>query len=419
MQFKPHSLRLVGLTSAVLLASTALLAGCSDDASTGNPGTSATGSGTGATTGAGTGTGTGTGTGAGAAGGTTGAGAATGAGGSGDGAGGSGTTGGNVGAGGNPTGGSTGNAGGTLGGGGDASGGSGGVPAVDANGKGIAQPGDVSTVNQDYIRIGPTGEIRLLNNNWGSAALGCSNSKFSVFYNQDKSFGWTFERHGDCDGGGQKPDFPQIEFGIHPFGIGNHLVTSPEFSSTTLLPLQIKDIQSASVSIDNLNITLDPAMDDKWNITFEFWLSQVDPRTQSAGQHLAYAELMTFWGWEQDRWPSGGPGMNGSCEGGSGCGDTVSTGGKAYTLWVQRDNWADGWRYFQFRQNGASSKNFSGNIDVKPLINYLLGRGYSKELWVTRLEVGSEIDINTKGTVTLDNITFEVNGETRSAGKAH
>lgn len=280
-------------------------------------------------------------------------------------------------------------------------------PDLDQNGKANARPGDTTSAPQDYLRLG---EIRILNNNWGSEDLNC-NTPMSVFVNEDRSFGWTFSR-GDCDTGNsnQKPDFPQVEFGIHPFGIGNHLVTSPEFSSTTLLPLQIKDIQSASVSVQNL--TIDLQREGSWNITFEFWLSERDPvNDPNPG---VYAELMTFWGWQGGRWPSA-PGADGAQDGGSGTGAQVSTGGKGYTLWVQRDQWADGWRYFQFRADDGPQRSFNGSIDVKVLLDYLVNqRQYSPDYWVTRLEVGSEIDDETQGTVQMSGITFEVNGESRS-----
>jgi hypothetical protein len=42
-------------------------------------------------------------------------------------------------------------------------------------------------------------------------------------------------------------------------------------------------------------------------------------------------------------------------------------------------------------------------------------RGYSAEFWISRLEVGSEIDDNTQGSVQIGGITFNVNGESRSA----
>lgn len=283
------------------------------------------------------------------------------------------------------------------------------APDVDVNGKMNATPGTTTDVAQDYIRLG---EIRILNNNWGSEDLGCTapKSTMSVFLNQDGRFGWNFNR-GDCAAmtDTSHPDFPQLEFGIHPFGIGSSLATSPEFSSTTLLPLQIKDITSASVSLDDFNIALQGQ--DSWNIAMEFWLSERDPvNDPNPG---VYAELMTWWGWDQGRWPCD---MNG--DGKVDYGDRVSA-GQDYTLCHQSDNWADGWRYYQFRagdgSDGNIKTNFSGKVDVKLLLDYLVNtRGYSKDLWVTRMEVGSEIDDNTAGTVSMRGVTFEVNGETRS-----
>lgn len=279
-------------------------------------------------------------------------------------------------------------------------------PDVDQNGKANAMPGETTSVAQDYLRLG---EIRILNNNWGSEDLGCD-AQMSVFVTQDRQFGWNFNR-GDCDTGNsnQYPDFPQVEFGIHPFGIGNELVTSPEFSSTTLLPLQIKDIQSSSVTVENLQIQLQQG--SSWNITFEFWLSDQHPTTP--GNAGVVAELMTFWGWQAGRWPDAldGTGM----PTGNGAGVDVESGGKTYKLWVQQDGWASGWNYFQFRDNTGPNSHFSGTVDVKKLLDYLVNdRGYSPDLWVTRLEVGSEIDDNTSGTVQMSNISFEVNGQTRS-----
>lgn len=275
-------------------------------------------------------------------------------------------------------------------------------------GKKNAKPGDMTAVKQDYLRMG---EIRLINNNWGAAALGCT-APMNVFINTDKSFGWNFDR-GDCDkaGANSSPDFPQLEFGIHPFGLGSSDATSPNFSSTTLLPKQVKDITSASVTLEGLTINL--SKESSWDLTFEFWLSVDNPATTQGNAHV-YSELMTFWGWQNNRWPitggdGSGPICNGTCS-------TIPAGTKTYNLVVQRDDWANGkWRYFQFRSSDGSKKSFDGKVDVKPLIDYLMTRpGYTKDMWVARLEVGSEIDDETKGTVTMKNVTFEVNGEKRS-----
>jgi hypothetical protein len=262
--------------------------------------------------------------------------------------------------------------------------------------------------------------VRLINNNWGAAELGCSGDKnqYSVFVNNDGSFGWNFNR-GDCDtaDSNAKPDFPEIEFGVHPFGAGSSLATSPSFSTTTLLPAQIKSITSASVTVNNMSIQLQQSA--SWDLTFELWVSERNPATDS--NPGVYAELMTFWGWENQRWPDCANPPTSGCPGtkGNGAGDQVTAGAKTYKLILQDDAWADGkWRYFQFRATDGPQTSFNGKIDVKPLLDYLVTkRGYSSDFWISRFEIGSEIDDMTQGKVTVDSITFEVNGVTRSAGK--
>ena len=161
----------------------------------------------------------------------------------------------------------------------------------------------------------------------------------SVFVNADGSVGWSFDR-GACGGEGTQPDFPELEFGIHPFGVGDELETSPGFSSTTLLPLQIKDVTSASVVVDGLAITLQNQA--SWNIAFEFWLSQRDP--VSDPDPGVYAEILGMWGWQSGRWPCGDDGNPNQNEY---QGMTVAAGDKSYDLCHQSDTWADGrWRYF-------------------------------------------------------------------------
>lgn len=286
-------------------------------------------------------------------------------------------------------------------------------PDLDQNGKPNAAPGTTTDQPQDYLRLG---ELRILNNNWGSEDLGCfaPTSTMSVFVDDDGRFGWHFNR-GDCAGpmDTSHPDFPQLEFGIHPFGIGSDLATSPEFSSTTLLPLQIKDIQSASVTLDDFNIQLGGA--DSWNIAMEFWLSEGDPTIPGTDPKV-YAELMAWWGWDAGRWPCDDNNMDGQND----FQDTVTAGNKSYRLCHQSDSWADGkWRYFQFRAGDATdgniSNSFSGTLDVKAFLNYLVNsRQYSENLWVTRIEVGSEIDDLTNGTVSMRGAKFEINGQERS-----
>jgi hypothetical protein len=186
---------------------------------------------------------------------------------------------------------------------------------------------------------------------------------------------------------------------MHPFGIGSHLETSPPWPSTTLLPLQIRDIQSASVQVDNLNIALVSA--NAWNMNFEMWFSERHP--VDAPDPGAYAELMLFWGWETGRWECDQEG-------------SVTSGGTVYNLCHQSDDWAEGWRYYQFRVSGGPWTSYSGTVDIKALLDWLVSNGgFSQDLWVTRFEIGTEIDDDTSGQVTIGNLTFEVNGEQRSA----
>ena len=282
---------------------------------------------------------------------------------------------------------------GTLAGGMSAAGIAAAPPAADENGIALAKLGDSKTGSGEYLNLG---DFRILVNKWGSDELGCD-TKLRVFVDDDRSFGWRFER-GGCGGDKQKPDYPEVEFGMHPFGLSNSSATTPQFSSTTVLPLQIKNIASASVLVDQLQADIEQAT--TWNIDVEFWLSQKNPVTEP--EPGVYAELIAFWGW-QDSW---GCDQSGS----------VAAGDKRYDLCHQDDNWGNGWRYFQFRANDGPAKGYSGKVDVIAFLDWLVDtRGYSTDLWVTRIEVGSEIDDNTSGTVRMKDLTFELNGISKSA----
>ncbi len=265
-----------------------------------------------------------------------------------------------------------------------------------------------TSINTQFFKMG---DLRLINNAWGAAERNCpaDQHSYTIFVEEDKSFGWEFNR-GTCGGAGTKPDYPEVEFGIHPFGVAKHLVTSPDYSSTAVLPLQIKDITSANVKLDNLAITL--TAEGSWNLNFELWVSEDHPVT---GTHSgAYAELMLFWGWQPGRWP---------CEVGGLHGAVVQAGDDSYTLCHQSDLWSeapDQWRYFQFSvgngQDAASRKSYNGTVNVKTLLDWLVeNAGWSPDLWVSRMEIGSEIDDGTAGRVSMDNVHFEVNGVTKSA----
>lgn len=249
-------------------------------------------------------------------------------------------------------------------------------------------------VSQEYFKMG---DIRLINNDWGSRQLKC-NTPYRVFIEKDGSFGWEFTR-GKCGDNNPAPDFPEVEFGIHPFGHIKDSIKTQDVSSTTLLPLQIKNITSASVKVDQMNITLQSAK--SWNICFEMWFTVKDPRTLDTGV-CPTAEVMTFWGWEDGRWPCDQTG-------------NLTAGTNSYSLCHRSDTWSCGWRYVQFSVTNGPLRSYNGTLNVKAILDWLVSTmGMSRDLWVTRFEVGSEIGDNTSGKVTIKNLTFEVNGVSKS-----
>jgi Glycosyl hydrolase family 12 len=254
-----------------------------------------------------------------------------------------------------------------------------------------------SKVPSDYFVLG---EARLLNNNWGSQALGCKAS-YEIFVNADKSFGWKWDRATTkCGGDKSKPDYPEVEFGMHPFGVSKQLVTSPDYSSTTVLPIQIKDVTTASVKIDGLSIAT--TSDAAWNMNFEMWFCDQPPAT---GTHTtAYGETMNWFGWSSDQYNWSG--VIGSLEA-----------GQSYDLYHSDDHWPAGqaqqWKYRQYRLK-SSTRQFNGTVDVKKILTALTGQGWPSDLWIARFEVGTELDDGSAGTVTIKNITFEVNGKQRT-----
>jgi hypothetical protein len=316
------------------------------------------------------------------------------------------------GAGGNST--TAGSAGVTAGSGGTPGNGgsSGGVASAGAagNGGGAAGSGMVpgetkptvtapasSKVPKDYFVLG---EARLLNNNWGAQALGC-NAPYEIFVNADKSFGWRWDRNTTkCGGDKSKPDYPEVEFGMHPFGVSTQIITSPDYSSTTILPIQIKDVTTATVKIEGLTIVT--TADAAWNMNFEMWFCEQHPAT---GTHTtAYGETMNWFGWSSDQYNWNG--VLGSLEA-----------GQSYDLMHSDDHWPAGqaqqWKYRQYRLK-SSSKQFNGTVDVKKILTALTSQGWPSSLWIARFEVGTELDDGSAGTVTMKKVTFEVNGQQRA-----
>jgi hypothetical protein len=288
-------------------------------------------------------------------------------------------------------------AGGLGNGGGSGAAGAGGSGMVPGETKATVTAPASSKVSSDYFVLG---EARLLNNNWGAQALGC-NAPYEIFVNTDKTFGWRWDRAATkCGGDKSKPDYPEVEFGMHPFGVSQQLITSPDYSSTTVLPIQVKDVTTASVKIEGLTIVT--TSDAAWNMNFEMWFCEQHPAT---GTHTtAYGETMNWFGWSSDQYNWNG--VLGSLEA-----------GQSYDLLHSDDHWPAGqaqqWKYRQYRLKNPT-KQFNGTVDVKKILDHLVGEGWPTSLWIARFEVGTELDDGSAGTVTIKKITFEVNGQERA-----
>jgi len=307
------------------------------------------------------------------------------------------------------TGGSTsrGGAGGTSAGGTTGTGGTG-IP-MDQNGVPLAKAGDMNTTSKGYLNLG---DMRLINNRWGSDARSCSGTMQKVVVTTDKLFGWDFNRP-TCGGMHADPDFPEVEFGVAPFGTTSPNLTTPAFSSTKLLPIQLSSLSSASLTFNNFAPTITTnASTSYWDHNFEFWISRQDPTTHTdAG---VYAEIIIFLGWEPNR-------QNGSAGGWSCSVPTAVTVGN-FNLCHQSDTWgtAPQWRFFNFVDTSNSSgalSSYNQKVDVKALLNGITAKytGFTQDMWLTRIEVGTEDDDNTAGNVRMNNLTFEINGTSKSA----
>jgi hypothetical protein len=53
---------------------------------------------------------------------------------------------------------------------------------------------------------------------------------------------------------------------------------------------------------------------------------------------------------------------------------------------------------------------------VKALLDFVRSKysGFTDTMWLTRIEVGTEVDDSTSGSAKIKNLTFEVNGQNRS-----
>ena len=438
--------------SRLILASSCLaalfsFARCAAPSSSGPPSGTGGESSTGGTTGAGgsssTGGSTGTGGTTSSKGGSTGTGGTTGAGGTVSTTGGTTGKGGSNGSGGSGTGGTS-STGGTTGAGGTVStGGTTGTGGSPGTGGTTVDQGGVAlaTVNSGCLSgdppTGPNppaspyyfnlGDMRLINNRWGSDVLNCSGTTESVCINTDGTIGWNFKRptcYPTTPPSRADPDFPEVEFGVAPFGNQSSNLTSPTFSSTTLLPIQISALNSATLNISNYDTTItSTANSSYWDSNFEFWISREDP-TKNANAGV-YAEIIMFLGYEPGRTNSSAtPEAGWTCDHSG----SVTAGGASFNLCHQSDTWATNqWRFLNFNLSNPPQKNLNGPVDIKAILSWVMsnyasstattggGMGsFSNSMYLTRIEVGTEIDDNTAGSVKISNLTFNINGTTKS-----
>jgi hypothetical protein len=54
-------------------------------------------------------------------------------------------------------------------------------------------------------------------------------------------------------------------------------------------------------------------------------------------------------------------------------------------------------------------------LDVKAMLTWVMNTysGFTQDMWLTRIEIGTEVDDSTNGTTRLSGLTFEVNGTSK------
>jgi hypothetical protein len=99
----------------------------------------------------------------------------------------------------------------------------------------------------------------------------------------------------------------------------------------------------------------------------------------------------------------------------------VTAGGSSYVLCHQSDSWGSPksgvkWRFFNFNLSNGPQNTFSGKVDIKAMLDWVMKTysGFNTDMWLTRIEVGTEVDDNTQGTAKINNLTFEINGTSKS-----
>lgn len=291
---------------------------------------------------------------------------------------------------------------------GSASTGSGGSGAATANGTGATQGAGAAastggTTGEPTIQVAARGtkycddttlwlgEMRAMTNEWTDPA-----ADTCVWLNEDGTFGWNWTRGATGMAPNPTyPNYPEIEFGINPWAkVGDQ-------SSTTLLPKKIKEITSASMTLDVNTVISGGNNSQGWNLAFEMWFTDADP---TKGPAKVKGELMVFLANAPGYWPTEAK-----------TNVIVSSNGKDYKLFESADDWGDWGYYRQYRLNTQDGA-FNGKLDILPFLKrYVEQEGGNGEYFVTRFEIGDETFQNSGGTTTFKSLAFEVNGETRQA----
>jgi hypothetical protein len=247
-------------------------------------------------------------------------------------------------------------------------------------------------------KILPLGCMHLLSNRWSDPM-----SAETLFINNSGGFGWTWNRGTT---GPTTPNYPEIEFGVNPWGMTMYGDLT-NISTTDLLPAQVSNIHSASMTVNiNANIQ-NPGTG--WNLAFEMWLAPVDPTKATTNPSF---EIMVFFGNQPSYYPTM-PGCDASATKYN-CGTTVTDGTNTYKLFYANANWGTpAYTYLQFRDSAdGSSGTFNGKLDIYKFLQYANPAG---NLYLTRFELGDETSQGGQGTTTINSISFEVNGTTETA----
>jgi hypothetical protein len=239
----------------------------------------------------------------------------------------------------------------------------------------------------------PLGTMHLLTNMWTDPqCMTCT------FVDDQGHFGWKWQR-GDTPNPvppgavSYYPNYPELEFGTPPF------MREPS-STTTLLPIQLSALTSASMTV-NVSMAIDAAnTSGEWDLAFEMWLTDVNPLV--ATPTIKY-EIMVFFGVSSGYYPTTAT-----------PGTVLNDGINDYVLYVTSSTWGNGYNYRQYRDQANSSTGaFNGKLNIFAFLQDVMSADpASSGYWLTRFELGNEIYQNSAATTTIQSIAFEVNGTT-------